>query len=47
VVSCCGYRLRPEPRSLKYKAKLKARKEIAEAKILLHVQPTINLREVG
>ena len=36
---CCGYRLRTKPRNLQYKAKLKARKEIAEAKILLHVQP--------
>ena len=31
---CCGYRLRTRPRNLKYKAKLKARKEIEEAKIL-------------
>ena len=35
---CCGYRLRTKPRNLKYKAKLKARKEIEQAKILLHVQ---------
>ena len=33
---CCGYRLRTKPRNLKYKAKLKARKEIEESKILLH-----------
>ena len=32
---CCGYRLRTRPRNLKYKAKLKARKQIEEAKILL------------
>jgi hypothetical protein len=37
--SCCGYRLRTKPRNLKYKAKLKARKEIEQAKILLYVQP--------
>ncbi len=35
---CCGYRLRTKPRNLKYKAKLKARKEIEEAKILLSMQ---------
>jgi hypothetical protein len=35
---CCGYRLRTRPRNLKYKAKLKARKEIEEAKILLSVR---------
>jgi hypothetical protein len=34
---CCGYKLRTKPRSLKYKAKLKA--EIEEDKILLSVQP--------
>jgi hypothetical protein len=27
---CCNYRLRTKPRNLKYKARLKARKEIAE-----------------
>ena len=36
---CCGYRLRTKPRNLKYKAKLKARKEIEKAKISLAVQP--------
>jgi hypothetical protein len=35
---CCGYKLRTKPRNLKYKAKLKARKEIKEDKILLSVQ---------
>ena len=32
---CCGYKLRKKPRSLKYKARLKA--EIEEDKILLSV----------
>jgi len=32
---CCGYRLRTKPRNLKYKAKLRARKEIAKSKVLL------------
>ena len=36
---CCGYRLRTKPRNLKYKAKLKARKEIEENKMILAVQP--------
>jgi hypothetical protein len=27
---CCGYRLRTRPRNLKYKAKLRARKQIDE-----------------
>jgi len=35
---CCGYRLRTRPRNLKYKAKLKARKDIEEAKLLLFMQ---------
>ena len=35
---CCGYKLRTKPRNLKYKAKLKAREEIKEDKILLSVQ---------
>jgi AmiR/NasT family two-component response regulator len=39
---CCGYRLRTRPRNLKYKAKLKARKEIEEAKILLSVRKANN-----
>ncbi len=32
---CCGYRLRTKPRNLKYKAKLRARREIAKSKVLL------------
>jgi hypothetical protein len=28
---CCGYRLRTRPRNLKYKAKLRTRKEIKKA----------------
>jgi len=35
---CCGYRLRTKPRNLKYKAKLKANKEMEQAKILLSIQ---------
>jgi hypothetical protein len=35
---CCGYRLRTKPRNLKYKAKLRARNKVEEAKILLSMQ---------
>jgi hypothetical protein len=32
---CCGYRLRTRPRNLKYKAKLRAKKDIEEYQLLL------------
>jgi hypothetical protein len=32
---CCGYRLRTKPRNLKYKAKLRSRKEIEKSRVLL------------
>jgi hypothetical protein len=32
---CCGYRLRTKPRNLKYKAKLRSRKEIEKSRLLL------------
>ena len=32
---CCGYRLRTKPRNLKYKTRLRARKEIAKSKLLI------------
>ena len=32
---CCGYRLRTRPRNLKFKAKLRARKNIEEYQLLL------------
>jgi hypothetical protein len=35
---CCGYRLRTKPRNLKYKAKMRARNKVEEAKILLSMQ---------
>jgi hypothetical protein len=36
---CCGYRLRTKPRNLKYKAKLRARNKVKDAKMLLSMQP--------
>jgi len=30
---CCGYRLRTKPRNLKYRAKLRVRKEIAKPRL--------------
>ena len=32
---CCGYRLRTKPCNLKYKAKLRSRKEIEKSRVLL------------
>jgi hypothetical protein len=32
---CCNYRLRTKPRNLKYKARLRARKKIAEKTIII------------
>ena len=37
---CCGYRLRTKSQNVKEKAKLKARKEIEEAKISLSITTT-------
>ncbi|MFZ0512833.1 MAG: hypothetical protein WAM14_14595 [Candidatus Nitrosopolaris sp.] len=39
---CCGYRLRTRPRNSKFKAELRARKEIDKAKIsVVYEQPPI------
>jgi hypothetical protein len=37
---CCGYRLRTRPRNLKYKAKLRSRREIEQANIVMAGQRT-------
>src|SRR5512133_2268555 len=36
---CCGYRLRTKTRKLKYKAKMRARNKVKEAKVVLSMQP--------
>jgi len=41
---CCGYRLRTKPRNLKYKDKLRTRKQLEETnKSLLSLQPVDNI----
>ena len=34
---CCGYRLRSKPRNLKYKAKLRARNKLQQAKKIITI----------
>ncbi|MGB6590541.1 MAG: hypothetical protein WBE68_03440 [Candidatus Nitrosopolaris sp.] len=43
---CCGYRLRTSPRNSKFKAELRARKEIGKAKIsVVYEQPPIQAHQ--
>jgi hypothetical protein len=43
---CCGYRLRTKPRNLKYKAKLRARAEMAKLSPSIPVSPSSKLRKL-
>jgi hypothetical protein len=44
---CCGYKLRTRPRNLKYKAKLRAGKDIEEYRLTLQQRQKLHQQRLG